>query len=567
MEIFKFVGSINIIKMVYIEKRKRGKHTYLYLCKKERIHGKIKRTLNIYLGKEENLNHRLKDRLAHEKELKNLETYSFGYIAALWKMAELLNLSAIINKNSNKRKQGLSLGEYITLAVINRIDEPCSKNSISKWLNKTWFAIKRKYDPKTLSGQAYWNHLGYLDENTIEKIELNLNKRVLKIFNIDLDCLLFDPTNFHTFIKTPKAGDLPRRGKAKSGRNDLKIVALSLLVTRKMGLPLMHKVYAGNTHDSKHFKSVIPEFIKRFKALNQDVKKITVIFDKGNNSPDNIDKLRDKKINFIATLRPSSFKHLLTHPESEFIEVKIANGKTLLACEVKEEVYGLPNQRVIITKDKKSEKRSVLELLDRLDYIAKELTELREKLNWKVWKHKDRVQNKVEIILSRKAGKCFIVQVDGQDGNLSMTIELTGDEFKNMKESYGRSFLTTNRADLSMAEVISDYHEQYIVEDDFKKMKCAESIRANPIYHWTDQKISAHLFICVIALLMKNILREYIARQGLKLSHKEIKQYLERIHYVQYELPNGKMGFQLSSMSGITKKLAELLALPPLIKI
>ena len=41
--------------MVYIEKRKIGNNVYLYLCKKERVNGKVKRTLNLYLGKEENL--------------------------------------------------------------------------------------------------------------------------------------------------------------------------------------------------------------------------------------------------------------------------------------------------------------------------------------------------------------------------------------------------------------------------------------------------------------------------------------------------------------------------------
>ena len=547
--------------MVFIVKKKFGNNTYLYLCKNEWIKGKVKRTLNIYLGKEENL----KDRLGHiqkiPSEITNLETFSFGYIAALWKAAKLLNLSNIINKNTSKKKQGLTVGEYITFAVINRIDAPCSKNSIVKWFNKSWLSQKYNIPPKLLSGQAYWNHLGYLDEKTITDIEIALNRRVFELLDVNLDCLLFDPTNFHTYIKTPKAGELPQRGNAKSKKFSLKLVALSLLVTRDRGIPLMHKTYAGNTHDSKHFKSIIPEFISRFKLLKCECDKITVIFDKGNNSPENISDLRANHLNFIATLRPSSFKHLLVYPESNFSDLQLKNGKTILACEVEEEVFGLAKQRLIITKDKESEKMSVFNLLERLDYITNELRELRLKLNWHVWKRRKRVENRITKILERKAGKCLKVEVIGADGALSMTIELMGDEFEKMMNGYGRSFLTTTRQDWTMKEVIEAYHDQYKVEQDFKTMKCVESIRTNPMYHWTDQKIQAHLFICVIALLVKVFLREYLIKNKIQMSHKEIKECLERIDYVMFDAPNGKKNCQLSSLSNVPKKMLNLLSL------
>lgn len=546
--------------MVYIEKRKIGNNVYLYLCKKERVNGKVKRTLNLYLGKEENLRERLSAGPGGKMELKNLVSYEFGYIAALWKIAKILNLASNIDQNSPKRKQGLSLGNYIVLAAINRIDEPCSKNMIAAWYEKTWLTKKLKIAPKSLSAQAYWNHLEYLDDNTIEKIELGLNRRLIKLFNIELDCLLFDPTNFPTFITTPNSGSLPKRGHAKNKRYDLRIVALSLLVSRKIGMPLMHKTYAGNTPDAKHFTSIIPEFVKRFKALKRECQDITVLFDKGNNSVDNIELMRENKIHFITTLRPSSFKHLLVLSESKFTEVVLSTGKKLLACEVQEKVFELPNQRVIITKDKEGEKRALISLFERFEYMSRELTELRAKLNWKVWRNRERVEKRVAKILSRRAGKCFNVQIFGEEGALSMSIEIDGEEVKKKCDSYGRSFITTSREDLGMEEVISAYHEQYRVEDDFREMKCVESIRTNPMFHWTDQKIAAHLFICVIALILKKSLREYLALQGLSLSLKEIKRRLERVHYIEFEGPNGTIQSQLSSVgkkqSGIVKKLS-----------
>jgi len=42
--------------MVYLEKRKRKNGAvYVYLCRKERVAGEVKRTLNFYLGREDSI--------------------------------------------------------------------------------------------------------------------------------------------------------------------------------------------------------------------------------------------------------------------------------------------------------------------------------------------------------------------------------------------------------------------------------------------------------------------------------------------------------------------------------
>ena len=50
-------------------------------------------------------------------------------------------------------------------------------------------------------------------------------------------------------VGTFKRGELPKRRKAKSGRNDLNLIALSLIVTRDRGIPIMHQIYAGKRRD------------------------------------------------------------------------------------------------------------------------------------------------------------------------------------------------------------------------------------------------------------------------------------------------------------------------------
>lgn len=546
--------------MVYIEKRKIGNQIYAYLCKKERVEGKVKRTLNVYLGNVTKLKERFKD---GNIVLTDVETRSFGYVAALWKMAELLNLTTIINEHTEKnRKQGLSVGDYITLAAINRADNPCSKNALGAWYQDTWLTDHLGISKETLSSQAYWNHFSYLTKEEICEIETALNLRLLEVFKIDLECLLYDPTNFHTFIQTPKKGDLPKRGRAKSGRHDLNLIAMSLIVTKEGKFPLMHDTYSGNVHDARHFKAFVPAFIERCKALEQECKDITVVFDKGNSSSENIRDVLDGGLNYVVSLRRSSFKHLLDIPESDFSEVTLDNGKRILVCEKEETVFDMPEQRVILTKNKHRERRAMYKLFKRLDYIVNELLELREKLNWHVWKRKKRVEEKVESILSRRAGKCLDVRITGSDDALSMDIELRGDELEKMREGYGRSFLTTNHPDWTPLEVIEAYRGQHVVESQFKEMKCADSIRLTPMYHWTDQSITVHVFICVLALLLKCVLRMILSKAGFSLSHAMIQKKLRRIQFVSGKMLGGTMIHRLSNLSGDSEKIADALSLP-----
>src|SRR5205807_1745438 len=59
----------------------------------------------------------------------------------------------------------------------------------------------------------------------------------------------FDTTNFDTHIATTTAGELARRGHAKSKRSDLRVVGLATLVSETGHVPLLHRTYPGNGSD------------------------------------------------------------------------------------------------------------------------------------------------------------------------------------------------------------------------------------------------------------------------------------------------------------------------------
>src|SRR3989339_2260937 len=98
---------------------------------------------------------------------------------------------------------------------------------------------------------------------SISLIEEELVKKLITTYQIELDCLFFDTTNFFTFIDSANTHcDLPQRGKNKQKRYDLRQIGMALLVSRKEQFPLFHKTYRGNKND-------ITVFQETFNALSE----------------------------------------------------------------------------------------------------------------------------------------------------------------------------------------------------------------------------------------------------------------------------------------------------------
>ena len=89
---------------------------------------------------------------------------------------------------------------------------------------------------------------------------------MLEHFKIDVRTLLFDATNFDTYINTQTQGNLAQRGHAKSKRKDLRIIGLALLVSSDFHIPLLSYVYPGNHNDPTMFAGVIDELVERYGA-------------------------------------------------------------------------------------------------------------------------------------------------------------------------------------------------------------------------------------------------------------------------------------------------------------
>lgn len=521
--------------MAYLVRKKIRKHFYYYLVERQRVEGKIKTVSQVYLGRVEKVLERLKAPQSPPSHPKKVRSLDFGDCLALYEIARELDIVRIINAHVKKRHQGVSVGEYLLLVALNRALDPASKQGMARWYRKTVLPELLKVPPVLLKSQNFWDHMDYLeDAPTIEAIEWELGQRLLERYSLSFSMLLYDTTNFFTYLEGFRS-QLAKRGKNKAGRHNLRRVNLALLVTRDFGIPLLHLLYEGNLNDVSSFPMATEKILERFKVLVERLEDLTLVFDKGNNSEDNLKELDEAGFRVVGSLHPSRYGYLLSISLERFIET-LKGG--LKAYRTQAEALGR-ERTVVITYSEKLARKKLLRLDELLTKARTEIAALKGKLNQGKWKTKEAVEKKVQEILSHPEIKGLLAPKVSRDGAKRMRLSVRQDPsaMRSRKNAFGKTILFTSRHEWSTQQIVSAYHGKNAVEEDFKTMKSHETVRFVPMYHWTDQKIRVHTFCCILALLMLNLLHRKVSQGGISLSPGALRESLQGIKRVDFSYP------------------------------
>jgi transposase len=196
---------------------------------------------------------------------------------------------------------------------------------MAQWFQST--ALRRLIDiaPRQLSSQRFWDNMERVSHAAVQAIEGDVVAQMVRDFDIDLERVVFDATNFFTFIDTfNERSTLAQRGKAKQGRKALRIVGLALLVSADFQVPLLHRTYPGNQHDAPTFNTLCTSLVARYRALTEGAEHITLVFDKANNSQANLDAVAGSPYHFIGSLVPTHHHDLLEVPRQRFRSLQAA---------------------------------------------------------------------------------------------------------------------------------------------------------------------------------------------------------------------------------------------------
>lgn len=128
------------------------------------------------------------------------------------------------------------------LAAINRVCEPRSKRGIGAWYNRTMLPSLFTIPVGRATGQRFWDAMDRLPVEAIPCIEQELWGTSLDQFSIPLDWLLYDTSNFFSYLAEQTPSQLNEKGHNKAFRHHLRQVGLAVSVIRGLGLPLIHEL-------------------------------------------------------------------------------------------------------------------------------------------------------------------------------------------------------------------------------------------------------------------------------------------------------------------------------------
>jgi transposase len=548
-----------------------GSYTYVCLGHNKRVNGKAKRVWETIICRKDKIEESLpliKQRLSGK--IPTAREYQFGLPVALLSICEEIGLSEIVNQCVDKRDHTVPVGDYFTMLAINRACNINSKNQVQHWFERTALAHRFPSLTDALTAQNIWNQMAYLDQEAIRAIESRLCNVLVSTFKIDTDCFLFDPTNFFTYIREHEKNTIAQRGNNKKKRNELRQINTSLLVTRgDCNVPIMHETYEGNIPDVSHFTSVVGHLEQRFKGIGLDPPKITLVFDKGNNSDDAYNLLNEAGFCFVSSVRPSMTK------VQPLIEVPLTaydvlwtkeNGHEVLGYRATTDLYTGKKNTLIATFDEDTYALQEYGFDKTLKKKTGELVEfVATKLNTKPqWKDKEEVVAKIERdILSNNELRALVqYSITETSSGLQLSWHVDDDARTEALKDAGKSFIFTNQNKWSTVDIVKTYRAQKGIEDQFKEFNDRDRIRVMPMYHYTDQKIRAHVFISVLALLISNLLYRKLKQQGIEVSKDTCIEELEHIKEIHLDYDNGRpSSVTLTRMNELQRQMAQVLDL------
>ena len=511
------------------QKKKKGR-IYWYMGKSERTRKGVRRTWQQYLGTAVSIMEKI-------NSLPNAQITSkqFGSVAAMLCIAEELNLKEIISKIAPDNNYKLSIYQHIIMQSICRFNKPLSKKASIKWFKDSILPLLWAQDfesPQTIFNQFDKIIKGV--ENKIPKIEEELCKVLLEK-GIKPSTLIWDPTNFFTYIE--KGEELAKKGASKEKRFDKNIINLGLVVSED-NIPLMHVVYEGNKRESDVITDITELIRKRLKKLDFEIENIVFVFDKGNNSADNIPIIK-KKFHFVGSLRINQMSHLLNVPLTKFEEL-YSNGKEhlVLGFKAKEKVYG-EEYTIVVTYNDESAKKQRETTEKAVQNISEKMKAIDNSFKNKKKGKKSTVKGlsgRINDFLHKQYRILFDWKFNEEKQQFSWS--LNENALEERKKSYGKNILFTDLSNWKAEDIARAYNSKSIIESDFKVFKDKLLIPVKPFYSRKDPRLKVHVFICVLSMVLYRYMQWKL--KELKLSENQLNNELKgmRIAFVKQEGSN-----------------------------
>lgn len=539
--------GLSIISMHLKIKHIKG-YSYLYLIENQRVEGVVKQVRQICVGNADKV-HAL---LEGPKDLK-VTSFSFGKPAALLLAAQELGvLDSLDERIGRKDMTGLKASEYLMTALIGRADGANSRSALAGYFQRS--ALQFLFEPEhSLQAQNFLNYMERLDEDIVQQVEGDISAALLRR-GFRPSMLIFDTTNFYTYVEE----GLPCKGNSKEKRYDRNLVGVGLTISDE-SLPFQSFTYPANQHDSGVFSRVVGVISERLKLL--EAEDVLLVMDRGMLSEGNLDLMRGMR--FLSSLPYSMAKEFYLIPLDSF-EERLAGGKDeMLVHRTKAVRFGREVTLVVKYYPANARKQEHEWKRNRENILAK-AEELRSSLGREGRGRKITSKgliNRLADSIPRQYRGLFQYSAVEVGGKLELKFQPDEEEERLFVQSFGKTVLMTDDHGMTTKEMVDAYVARNSVEEEFKWLKDRTIIPLKPMFVRTDENIRAHVFLCVLGLLLYNFIRTKLRKEGMDISMPALAERLDGIRLALLSDGLRKPRFVIEEMDADTVRIFEALGL------
>ncbi|MFH1725619.1 MAG: IS1634 family transposase [Elusimicrobiota bacterium] len=403
-----------------------------------------------------------------------------GHVRAVMATMKRLGFGTLITSTRSRER------DLVVAMVAARILEPESKLATTRWWNTT--TLPAELGVADADEDDLYDAMDWLLKRQ-PRIEKKLAARHLK----EGGSVLFDLTSsYFEGVTCPLAA----LGKNRDGKKG-KLQVNYGLVTDEQGRPVTVSVFKGNTGDPK---TLMPQVQKVKEAFG--IKTMAMVGDRGMITQTQIDEIKDiDGVDWITALKTEGIKKLV---EGEAIQMELFDKRNFF--ELTHPDY--PGERLVACLNPELRKLRGHKRRSLLDATSRELEKVRsmvERGRLK-GKGKDEIGVRVGTVVNKyKVSKHFVLDI--RDGCFEFRI----DEQKVKAETAldGIYVIRTSLAEerSSTEDTVRRYKKLALIEQAFRSFKTID-LKVRPIRHRTEDRVRAHIFLCMLAYYVEWYMRE-----------------------------------------------------------
>ena len=444
-----------------------------------------------------------------------LGTKRVGDVGALSWVAEQLDLVRLINEACEQvaGTKGPTVGELTVAVAVQRACAPGAKRDLADFLGQSVPRISC-LPAESFTGQAFHRAGTKVTDEQLERAQLAIARAAVARFDLAAEVLAFDSTNFDTHIATTTAGELARRGHAKSKRSDLRVVGLGMMVSEIGHVPLLYRTYPGNSSDQEVLTSCLTGLAQLHDELDAAGggprrSGRTLVRDGGFWKEQLELELEAARYHSLISLPMShtaantALAYAAQRGHMQPLQDELADVR---AARLVTRVGALERTLVVVESQEllRGQKRGIAVALRKAKV---ELRTLERRLQTGKGKRKlDRptLEARVKKALAREHLAAFVRPSFGGsasdptfawkvDGALRLELERT---------RLGRRVLCTDRQLWSTERIVRAFRSQWNIEELFRRAKKGGLVPWGPSFQWADSSLRLHTFSTVLGLML-----------------------------------------------------------------